>query len=375
MIFKFQDIVSKGPVYICTCCDQLWYKHSVSSTVSIRASNPSITKYLLNTRSEGNVEWLCNTCYNYLKKDIVPPCAAVNGMQFPPKPSFFDLNELECGLLAPRLAFQKLMEAPRGQQLKIHGNIVNVPADVANTVSSLPRLPNETGTIKVKLKRNLLYKSAALSLNIRPAKEEYRNMVQMLNKEQKEFFYHILHLMKTSDNPFYNFLSGGAGMGKSHLTKALYQAALKFYNAREGEDFHHINVLVLAPTGKAAYNIKGNTIHSSLAIPANQSLRNYKHLDSSRLNTLRSRIGGVKLIFLDEISVVGNCMFNIQINNRLKDIKGTKQDFGGVSIIAIGDLFQLSWMAMFLRIWTAWNIQCLHLICGKNISQCLSFKK
>lgn len=35
LIFKFQD------------------------TVSIRASNPSITKYLLNTKSEGNVEWLC----------------------------------------------------------------------------------------------------------------------------------------------------------------------------------------------------------------------------------------------------------------------------------------------------------------------------
>ena len=170
LILKFQDVVSKGPVYICTCCDQLWYKHSVSSTVSIRASNPSTTKYLLNTKSEGNVEWLCKTCYNYLKKDKVPPCAAVNGMQFPPKPSFFDLNELECRLLAPRLAFQKLMEAPRGQQLKIHGNIVNVPADVANTVSSLPRLPNETGTIKVNLKRKLQYKSAALSLNIRPAK-------------------------------------------------------------------------------------------------------------------------------------------------------------------------------------------------------------
>ena len=34
-------------------------------------------------------------------------------------------------------------------------------------------------------------------------------------------------------------------------------------------------------------------------------------------------------------------MFTVQINNRLKDIKGSKEDFGGVSIIAIGDLFQL----------------------------------
>lgn len=39
--------------------------------------------------------------------------------------------------------------------------------------------------------------------------------------------------------------------------------------------------------------------------------------------------------------MVGNTMFNVQINNRLKDIKGSSLPFGGVSIIAIGDLFQL----------------------------------
>ena len=66
--------------------------------------------------------------------------------------------------------------------------------------------------------------------------DEYRHMVQMLNKEQKEFFYHVLHLIKTSDKPFYCFLSGGAGVGKSYLAKALYQAALKYYNTRAGVD-------------------------------------------------------------------------------------------------------------------------------------------
>ena len=71
-------------------------------------------------------------------------------MNFPEKPNFFDLNELECRLLAPRLAFQKILQAPRGKQFKIHGNVVNVPADVTNTVNMLPRLPQETGTIKVK---------------------------------------------------------------------------------------------------------------------------------------------------------------------------------------------------------------------------------
>ena len=169
----------------------------------------------------------------------------------------------------------------------------------------------------------------------------YRGMVQKLNKEQKEFFYHVVHLVKTCDNPFYCFISGGGGVGKSHLVKCLYQAALKYYNTRAGDDFHQVKILMLAPTGKAAYIIKGMTIHSSLAIPACQSLKTYKPLDSSRLNTLRCQLGGVKLIFLDEISMVGSKMFNVQINNTLKDIKGSREDFGGVSIIAIGDLFQL----------------------------------
>ena len=114
-------------------------------------------------------------------------------------------------------------------------------------------------------------------------------MVHMLNKEQKEFFYHVLHLIKTSDEPFYYFLSGGAG----HLTKALYQAALKYYNTRAGVHFAEIKVLILA-------------IHSALGMPTCQSLKNYNLLDSGRLNTLRCQLGGVKLIFIDEISMVGN---------------------------------------------------------------------
>lgn len=39
--------------------------------------------------------------------------------------------------------------------------------------------------------------------------------------------------------------------------------------------------------------------------------------------------------------MVENTMFNVQIDNRLKDIKGSPLPFGGVYIIAIGDLFQL----------------------------------
>ena len=40
-----------------------------------------------------------------------------------------------------------------------------------------------------------------------------------------------MHIIKTSDKPFFAFLSGNGGVGKSHLIKSIYQAALKYYNA------------------------------------------------------------------------------------------------------------------------------------------------
>ena len=42
LIKKFHAAVSRGPMYICTCCDQLWYKHSVISAQKVRLSNPFI---------------------------------------------------------------------------------------------------------------------------------------------------------------------------------------------------------------------------------------------------------------------------------------------------------------------------------------------
>ena len=155
---------------ICSCCEKLWYKHSVCPADRLRSSNPSAAKYLQGIFSFCNTQWLCLTCNKYLKKDKIPPCATTDGFKCLEKPDFFDLNELECRLVAPRLAFQKIMQASRGSQLKITGNVVNVPADVCSTVNMLPRLPQDTGTIKVKLKCRLQYKSSALSLNIRPNK-------------------------------------------------------------------------------------------------------------------------------------------------------------------------------------------------------------
>ena len=90
-ITRFHKLVFHGPLYICSCCGQLWYKHSVSCTDTIRKSNPATAQnYLTNRKSVQDKEWLCRTCHSYLARNKVPPSALVNGMQFATKPEFFD---------------------------------------------------------------------------------------------------------------------------------------------------------------------------------------------------------------------------------------------------------------------------------------------
>lgn len=59
-----------------------------------------------------------------------------------------------------------------------------------------------------------------------------------------------------------------------------------------------------------------------------------------QLDTMRCKYHYVKVIFIDEISMVGNGMFNF-INLRLQEIRGCTKPFGGISVVAVGDLFQL----------------------------------
>ena len=51
--------------------------------------------------------------------------------------------------------------------------------------------------------------------------------------------------------------------GIKFMAKALYQAVIKYLNVRVGDDFNKVKAILLAPTGKAAYNIQGqnNTQH------------------------------------------------------------------------------------------------------------------
>ena len=150
-----------------------------------------------------------------------------------------------------------------------------------------------------------------------------RNFRTLLDREQ-EF---ACEEMERSNDNF--FITGKAGTGKSFLLDAFRKTTKKSH-------------IVLAPTGIAALNVNGATIHSTfdyynlvnLGVDAitddNLQLNNKKRL------TLRS----VSTIIIDEISMVRADTFD-KIDRILKVINQNNLPFGGKQIILFGDLFQL----------------------------------
>ena len=169
---------------------------------------------------------------------------------------------------------------------------------------------------------------------------EYRTLLQSLNQKQQEFFTHIMHSAKYKSQQVLCALHGGAGTGKSFVLKALYQGLYRLLCYTAGQNREDCRILVVAPTGKAAYNVRGSTIHSALHIPANNPLDDYKPLSHDLLNTYRMKYRHLQWVFCDEFSMVSNNVLKY-IHLRLQDIKYNKKPFGGINIIAFGDLYQL----------------------------------
>jgi DNA replication protein DnaC len=173
--------------------------------------------------------------------------------------------------------------------------------------------------------------------SVRLSERQYLELLDSLNLKQREFFNHVLHWIKTEKEPIYAFLSGGAGVGKSVLIRALYQSLHRYLCSTEGENPDDIRILLCAYTGKAAYNIGGSTIASAFHQKINQ---NQQGMHCDELNTFRTKYRNLAVIIIDEISMVGNRSLAL-IDSRLQLLTGIKKPFGGISIIAVGDFFQL----------------------------------
>ncbi|HJN84748.1 MAG TPA: DEAD/DEAH box helicase [Patescibacteria group bacterium] len=139
-----------------------------------------------------------------------------------------------------------------------------------------------------------------------------------ITKEFKEAFDAI---EKTDDHVF---LTGRAGTGKSTL--------LKYFRSKTKKK--HV---VLAPTGVAALNVKGQTIHSFFGF--------HPEIQRNRVHKAREDdlpiFEKIDTMIIDEISMVRADLLDC-VDRALRLNRGRpKEAFGGVQMVFIGDLFQL----------------------------------
>lgn len=121
-------------------------------------------------------------------------------------------------------------------------------------------------------------------------------------------------------SPFYLFLTGGAGVGKSHVVKTVVQTAKRHLNVGQGVD--DTTVMDCALTGAAAFNIGGHTLHSAFHLPVHQTKHDdYIRLSNEQLASMRSKLGKLCILIIDEISMVGaDQLFTVHKTNRSHDI-------------------------------------------------------
>ena len=142
------------------------------------------------------------------------------------------------------------------------------------------------------------------------------------------------------------FLTGRAGTGKTTFLKNLQSTTYK-------------RMVVVAPTGVAAINAGGQTIHSFFQLPfgpqipedAQKSMlkddktgasakalaSQYQKLNKNKLNIMRS----LDLLVIDEISMVRADVLDA-IDAVLRRARKTQKPFGGVQLLMIGDVHQLA---------------------------------
>lgn len=131
------------------------------------------------------------------------------------------------------------------------------------------------------------------------------------------------------------FLTGKAGTGKTTFLKRLRQRSDK-------------RIVTLAPTGIAAINAGGVTIHSFLQLPmsvyipgmntvaSNSQTRRHDLFTRDKLKLIKS----VDLIVIDEVSMVRSDLLDA-VDAVLRRHRNPCRPFGGVQMLLVGDLYQL----------------------------------
>ena len=125
------------------------------------------------------------------------------------------------------------------------------------------------------------------------------------------------------------FLTGKAGTGKTTFLKYITQTTTKRF-------------IVLAPTGVAAINAGGSTIHSFFQLPLHPFIPGAKIESKFAFSKeKRSIIRTIDVLIIDEISMVRSDLLDA-VDSVLRRFRDRTKPFGGVQLLMIGDIQQLA---------------------------------
>jgi len=164
--------------------------------------------------------------------------------------------------------------------------------------------------------------------------EDADSLYSTLNTDQRRVVDKVHASICKDDEPIRLIVSGQGGTGKSQVIKVL--------SSKISQEFdNELAVIVTAPTGLAAYNVHGTTIHRALCLPVEHGKpSDYNRLNQEQLTTIRATLRNLKLVIIDEVSMVSSITL-LYIHMRLTEIMYTDEYFGHISIVFFADFLQL----------------------------------
>lgn len=136
-----------------------------------------------------------------------------------------------------------------------------------------------------------------------------------------------LEILKSGVNVF---LTGEPGAGKTHTISRFV----------EWLDEQKKDYAITASTGIAASHLDGSTIHSWSGLGIRRNLMKAQIEGITKNTWLVEKMKPVKILIIDEISMLDAIALN-DVSNILKAIHKNEKAFGGIQIILVGDFFQL----------------------------------
>ena len=156
--------------------------------------------------------------------------------------------------------------------------------------------------------------------------------IDSLGDKQRIAYNVILEHYRTSVDPQRMIIQGTAGTQKSYLIGSIQNTLENLSHPGKSA------LILLAPTGVAAFNISTRTVHYALYIP----IKEINPLRGSSLINIQEDFLNVKYILIDEMSFIGkNLLIKIDSRLRLAFPENANIPFGGRSIILVGDLGKL----------------------------------